>query len=99
MEYNSTAPTRALWVSNITPHVTEGLLRALFGAHGAVESVRVVPAKGVAFVSFPSEPAATMARAVLNNTLFAGGCLKINYARPVPEGSAHIESKTNDNIV
>ena len=77
---------KKLFVGNLDFSVTEESLRALFAAHGTVESVKIVTdrdtgrARGFAFVEMAD--GADKAIASLDGTNVSGRALKVNEARP-----------------
>ena len=76
-------PTRALWLGNIPTSTTTTSLEALFGAHGKIESSRVLMHKNCGFVNFDNVDSARIAKATLNGKeIFPGaGPVKIGYAK------------------
>lgn len=46
------APSRSLWIGNLSVHATAQDLLAAFGSYGVVDSVRILPEKNCAFVNF-----------------------------------------------
>lgn len=81
-----------IFVGNLDFAATEGSIRALFEAHGAVDRVSLVTdrdtgrPRGFAFVEMPDSAAADRAIAALNGTEMGGRTLNINEARPKGEG-------------
>ena len=76
-------PTRALWLGNIPTSTTTSSLEALFGAHGKIESSRVLMHKNCGFVNFENIDSARIAKAALNGKeIFPGaGPVRIGYAK------------------
>jgi RNA recognition motif-containing protein len=81
-----------IFVGNLDFAATEGSIRALFEAHGAVDRVSLVTdrdtgrPRGFAFVEMPDSAEADRAIAALNGTEMGGRTLNINEARPKGEG-------------
>ena len=77
-----------LYIGNLDFNTTEDQLRALFAAHGAVETVTLVTdrdtgqPRGFAFLEMTNDSEAEKAIQVLNGTLLGGRTLTINEARP-----------------
>ena len=77
-----------LFVGNIPHSTTEGELRPLFEAHGAVERVSIVTdretgrSRGFAFVEMTDADAADKAIAALDGSDLGGRPMKVNEARP-----------------
>ena len=96
-------PTRALWLGNIPTSTTTSSLEQLFGAHGRIESCRVLMHKNCGFVNFESVESAKSAKATMNGSeIFPGaGPVKIGYAK-APSTSAggtpgnHFQSRSPD---
>jgi len=76
---------KTLYVGNLPYDCTEEELRQLFASYGPVEEVRLIGAKGFAFVDVPVEKAAE-AISSLNGKDFRGRALTVNEARPRGEG-------------
>jgi RNA recognition motif-containing protein len=81
-----------IYVGNLTYSVTENHLRELFSNHGEVKDVVIIKdkftdrSKGFGFVEMAQALEAESAIAALNNTEFEGRSLRVNKARPKPEG-------------
>ena len=81
-----------LYVGNLSYSASEDTLREVFGTYGEVSSVAVVMdretgrSKGFGFVEFSSDQAAREAIEALNGKEIGGRVLKVNEARPRPEG-------------
>jgi len=77
-----------IYIGNLDYSVTEEQLRALFVAHGAVESTTVVrdrdtgQPRGFAFLEMTNNEEADKAIQALNGTLVGGRTLTVNEARP-----------------
>ena len=82
-----------LFVGNIPHSTTEGELRPLFEAHGAVERVSIVTdretgrSRGFAFVEMTDADAAGKAIAALDGSDLGGRPMKVNEARPKEKSS------------
>ena len=53
-----------VFVGNLSPEVTEGDLRKVFGAYGKIHSIRIVPRRRTAFVELDPEAAAAAVEAL-----------------------------------
>ncbi len=62
-----------LWAGGLTDAATEAEIRSKFSAFGALTSVRVVPQKNCAFITFQRRDAAEAAAAQLHDNLVIGG--------------------------
>lgn len=77
-----------IYVGNMSYSTTEEQLRALFEAHGQVDSVRVITdrdtgrPKGFAFVEMGDAAAAKAAMEALNGKEVDGRALTVNEAKP-----------------
>ena len=80
-----------LYVGNLSYAVNDASLRAMFEAHGAVESATVVVdrdsgrSKGFGFVEMSDADAAKAIQA-LNGAQHEGRTIRVNEARPKTEG-------------
>lgn len=85
--------SRKLFVGNLPFTTGENELQDLFGAVGAIESVRVMRdnatgrARGFAFVEMQTDEDAQAAIQKLNGADLGGRALVVNEARPKPEFS------------
>jgi RNA recognition motif-containing protein len=83
---------KKLYVGNLGYGVTDSDLSTIFAAHGAVESAQVIMdretgrSKGFGFVEMKSDQEAQVAITALNGKEVDGRNLKVNEARPKPEG-------------
>jgi RNA recognition motif-containing protein len=79
---------KSMYIGNLDFSTTEDQLRALFAAHGAVETVTLVrdrdtgQPRGFAFLEMTNDSEAEKAIQALNGTLLGGRTLTINEARP-----------------
>ena len=77
-----------LYVGGLPYSVTEDALEELFGAHGTVESARVITdrftgrSRGFGFVEMSSQEEAQAAMEKLNGTDLEGRSLTVNEAKP-----------------
>ena len=77
-----------IFIGNLDFSTTEDQLRALFAAHGAVETVTLVTdrdtgqPRGFAFLEMTNDSEAEKAIQALNGTLLGGRTLTIEEARP-----------------
>ena len=81
-----------LYVGNCSFDVTEQQLRDIFSAYGEVSSVNVITdrdtgrPRGFAFVEMSSDAEAQAAIKGVDGTEHGGRTLKVNEAKPKPEG-------------
>lgn len=81
-----------IYVGNLAYQVTDEDLKQAFGAFGQVESANIIKdkysqqSKGFGFVEMPSSSEAQEAIAGLNGQELKGRALKVNEAKPRPEG-------------
>jgi RNA recognition motif-containing protein len=82
-----------IYVSNLGYNVTDENLKALFAAHGAVSSAKVImdkvsgQSRGFGFVEMPDDAAAQKAMTELNGVMADGRPIKLSEARPKTERS------------
>jgi RNA recognition motif-containing protein len=80
-----------LYVGNLPYNISDDQLRDMFAKYGVPESARVITdrdtgqSKGFGFVEFRDDEMARRALS-LNGSDFGGRSLKVNEARPRPEG-------------
>jgi RNA recognition motif-containing protein len=81
-----------IYVGNLADGLTEDELRQAFEAHGQVSSARIITDKfsgqsrGFGFVEMSNDEEAQAAISALNGSELKGQTLKVNEARPRPEG-------------
>jgi RNA recognition motif-containing protein len=81
-----------IYVGNLSPEVTEEDLKQAFEAYGQVDSVNVITDKfsgrsrGFGFVEMPTKAEGQAAIDGLNGKELKDQALKVNEARPRPEG-------------
>jgi len=79
---------RKLYVGNLPYGATDQQLTEMFGAHGTVETVRIITdrfsgqSKGFGFVEMASDEEAGRAITALNGTQLEGRAIIVNEARP-----------------
>jgi RNA recognition motif-containing protein len=73
--------SRSLWLGNVDPTVTEGEIRATFESFGAIENVRILPAKECAFVNFYEMDAAITARNAMQGKPLGNMILRIGFGK------------------
>lgn len=77
-----------IYVGNLSWGSTEDSVRALFEAHGEVESVKIITdrytgrSRGFGFVEMPNDEEARAAVSALDGQDLDGRALKVNEARP-----------------
>ena len=80
-----------IYCGNLSYDLTEEELRELFGAHGTVDSARIITdkfsgrSKGFGFVEMPDDSEAQAAISALNGKDYKGRDMKVNEARPREE--------------
>ncbi|XP_065919574.1 uncharacterized protein [Dysidea avara] len=78
--YQNEDNARSLWIGNVNPErVTESQLAELFGRHGRVVSVRILPEKHCAFVNYENAHTASSVLNALQGYYLGGGYLLIRY--------------------
>eukprot|EP00667_Euglena_gracilis_P021426 EG_transcript_23454 len=77
-------PARSLMIGTVTPEMTEAVIRQAFAPFGPIDSVSLLPAKGLAFVNYLTVDAAMRARTSMQGQLLAGTPLSLKYGRPTP---------------
>ena len=81
-----------IYVGNLSSEVTEADLQQAFEAFGQVTSYKIITdrfsgvSRGFGFVSMPTKAEAQSAITGLNGKELKGQVLKVNEARPRPEG-------------
>ena len=89
---------KKIYVGNVSFHMTEQDLRALFEPYGAVESASLATdrdtgrSRGFGFVSMSNDDAAEKAMAALNGSESDGRALTVNEARPQAQGGGFRQS-------
>ena len=83
---------RKLYVGNLSYSTSSQELEDLFAAHGSVTSATVIndrdtgQSKGFGFVEMSSDEEAAAAMSALDGQDFGGRNLKVNEAKPRPQG-------------
>ena len=81
-----------IYVGNLSFNASEADLRSAFEQYGAVSTASVVmdkmsgQSRGFGFVEMPNNAEATKAIEALNGADLCGRALRVNEARPKPEG-------------
>lgn len=84
--------TTKLYVGNLSYSVTESKLEEMFSAHGTVKSANLITdsetgrSKGFAFIEMSSSSECQKAIDAFNEKEVEGRSLKVNEARPKPQG-------------
>ncbi len=84
--------TTKLYVGNLSYSVTDSNLSEMFSEHGTVKSAKVIMdretgrSKGFAFVEMSDQSECQKAIDALNGKDLEGRALKVNEAKPKPEG-------------
>ncbi|KAI9294583.1 ARM repeat-containing protein [Neoconidiobolus thromboides FSU 785] len=92
-EVQTTNPTRALWIGNISASTSSAILQSIFSNFGIVESARVLVHKNCGFVNFTTVEAAQKARDTMNGKEISGSVVRIGYGKAPPPGET--SNKTN----
>ncbi|KAG2205665.1 hypothetical protein INT47_008021 [Mucor saturninus] len=98
---NAQGPTRALWVGNIPANMNPAILRTIFQAFGAIESVRVLSHKNCGFINFDHQEDAVRARKSLQNKEILGpgtGAVRIGFAKVPPNNPDEEEEDTQPSL-
>ncbi len=83
-----------IYVGNLSYDTSEQDLRDAFGAHGVVSSAQIIrdkfsnQSKGFGFVEMPNQAEAQAAIRNMGNAELQGRPIKVNEARPRPEGGS-----------
>ncbi|KAI5062058.1 hypothetical protein GOP47_0022597 [Adiantum capillus-veneris] len=75
------APSRHLWVGNVSTSVTEAELAEQFSRFGDIESVTAYPSRNYAFVNFKSVEDGLYAKKGLQATVLGGLAIRIEFAK------------------
>ncbi|XP_072998110.1 zinc finger CCCH domain-containing protein 40-like [Typha latifolia] len=91
---------RTLYVGGLDARITEQDLRDQFYAHGEIESVRMVPQRACAFVTYTTREAAEKAAEQLANKLVIKGLrLKLMWGRPQAPKLEEDEAAAREGLV
>ncbi|MEO6069794.1 MAG: RNA-binding protein [Chitinophagaceae bacterium] len=80
-----------IYVSSLSPNITEAALKELFTSVGEVSSLKLITdrfsgaSRGFAFVEMPNEEEGQAALDKLNNTEMEGKLISVKVARPKEE--------------
>lgn len=77
---------KRLYVGNLNYRTTEDSLGQTFAEFGNVMSVTIIEGKGFGFVEMETDEAANEARNALNGAEIDGRTIRVDEARPRPEG-------------
>ncbi|XP_074848230.1 tetratricopeptide repeat protein 31 isoform X2 [Carettochelys insculpta] len=72
----------AVWVGNVTPRITQKVLRGCFELFGPIHSIRLLPEKHCAFVNYTRKEAAEAAYAALQGAEVEGTKLVLQLKHP-----------------
>lgn len=100
MTGEDTSP-KTLYVGNLSPHVTEDLLIALFGQIGACKSCKIIHEPGndpYAFVEFIESHSAAAALSAMNKRNCLGKEMKVNWATTSGGHQAKVDSSKHYHI-
>ncbi|KAL7311593.1 hypothetical protein PS15m_009332 [Mucor circinelloides] len=90
-------PTRALWLGNMPPGISQSVLQRTLSSFGVIESVRVLSHKNCAFINYEKEESAKAARdALIQNDPSVQELwgIRIGFAKvPINSKSANAYSK------
>jgi len=79
--------TRALYVGNLAPQITDDVIRQLFGQYGEIDIIVIKKEHSHAFVNMTAIKSASLARQHLNGVFVHGQQLKINFAKEPIQGA------------
>ncbi|XP_027586404.2 tetratricopeptide repeat protein 31 [Pipra filicauda] len=71
-----------LWVGNVTPRISEKVLRRSFGRFGEIHSVRMLPGRRCAFINFCGKAAAEAAFGAMQGATVEGSELVLQLKHP-----------------
>ncbi|XP_017694540.1 PREDICTED: tetratricopeptide repeat protein 31 [Lepidothrix coronata] len=71
-----------LWVGNVTPQISEKVLRRTFGRFGEIHSVRMLPGRRCAFINFCGKAAAEAAFGAMQGATVEGSELVLQLKHP-----------------
>ncbi|NXN80618.1 TTC31 protein, partial [Bombycilla garrulus] len=71
-----------LWVGNVTPHITEKVLRRAFGRFGEIRSMRLLPGRRCAFINFSGKAEAEAAFRAMQGATVEGSKLLLQLKHP-----------------
>ncbi|KAH7424540.1 hypothetical protein KP509_11G013200 [Ceratopteris richardii] len=75
------APSRHLWVGNVSASVTEAELAEQFSRFGDIESITAYPSRNYAFVNLKTVEDGLYAKKGLQGTILGGMALRIEFAK------------------
>ncbi|KAI9204361.1 uncharacterized protein BJ171DRAFT_474986 [Polychytrium aggregatum] len=87
-ESSGGAPTKSLWIGNISPSTDPAELEALFTQYGPIESARVLTHKNCGFVNFERVEDAVEARKRMNGKEIGGFVVRIGFAKVPGRGDS-----------
>jgi U2 small nuclear ribonucleoprotein B'' len=77
-----TSPNNTLFVENLTPDISEAILKTVFGKFNGFKEVRLFTGKGIAFIEYDTDMNAGTALLGLNNMPLTNECtLHITFAK------------------
>ncbi|NXG13626.1 TTC31 protein, partial [Grallaria varia] len=71
-----------LWVGNVTPHISEKVLRRAFGRFGEIHSIRMLSGRRCAFINFCGKAAAEAAFGAMQGATVEGSELVLQLKHP-----------------
>jgi RNA recognition motif-containing protein len=88
-------PTRSIWIGglklffnlyvlylgNVTPNLTESVLRSEFGRFGNIETVRMMIQKNCAFITFQNTQEATQAKQYMDKQKILDTLIRVNFGK------------------
>jgi RNA recognition motif-containing protein len=90
-----------IYVSSLSPKITEQALKELFSTVGEVSSVKIIndrfsgASRGFAFIEMPNEAEGQEALDKLNNTEMDGKLISVKIARPKEDNSGSFGSRNS----
>lgn len=91
-DMQTSQPTRALWIGNISASTSSAILQSIFSNFGTVESARVLVHKNCGFVNFTTIDEAQKARTAMNGKEISGSVVRIGYAKVPPQAETGLKS-------
>lgn len=80
-ELPSMEPSRSIWIGNVTPSLTEQVLRTEFGRFGNIEMVRLMLQKNCAFVTYSNVADATHAKQYMDKHQIIDTIIRVNFGK------------------
>jgi len=93
---------KTLFIGSVTEDITEDDLRHQFYLHGEMETIKLNPSSGCAFVTFATREGAERAAEAMHNNLFVSKNgikieLRLNWAKPMDKSKQQQNQNNNNN--